>query len=106
MTTSYPLSLRLKELGVPQEGGEYYWIQPGAEIQCCHTDSILYESWILCRALTLGEVVRELPDGATIVRVMSNLFLSHTAGASYFKNEPTPEEAAGELLAELKQKEG
>lgn len=110
MTTSYERSLRLKELGVEQEGGEYYWVDRNGDLICSRCRTI--NDKIICRALTLGELVREL-SGDKIVEM--RLYTEITGLVTYlrrsgdlFGKESTisPEEAAGELLAELKQKEG
>lgn len=59
MTTSYELSLRLKELGVEQSNGEYYWVEHwDGSIELLHKSQIQANTIksILCRALTLGEL--------------------------------------------------
>ena len=106
MTTSYELSLWLKELGVEQTGGEYYWVLTDeCEAYCYHhSDSMCNTSngyTILCRAFTLGELVRELPDGTTIKKRMHNAYTAEV----YWQNgdviKDSPEEAAGELYYEI-----
>lgn len=126
MTTSYELSLRLKEFGVEQSNGEYYWVEgklTGA-LYCHHKlaenkeyDWEGYEEryTILCRAFTLGELVRML--GKEIE--FEVMFLNHKHGKEVFarrknyftgrcsrtEKEHAPEEAAGELLAAIKEQE-
>ena len=115
MTTSYELSLRLKELGVEQTGGEYYWVLTDeCEAYCYHhSDSMCNTSngyTILCRAFTLGELVREIKgvylfdaeathEGKWFAFVETD---QNTMDSGHFD---TPEEAAGELLAEIKSQE-
>lgn len=111
MTTSYPLSLRLKELGVRQEGGEYYWrkIVSGNGVYLAHETNAPYSTRI-CRALTLGEVVRELVKfgdvNLDIYKAQLSEIMTYAKHNGNAAARTTPEEAAGELLAELKQKEG
>lgn len=110
-TTSYELSLRLKELGVEQTGGEYYWCQSETgKIFKAHFTSYVcsddnYE--VLCRAFTLGELVR-MGDSMSI-SVVDVEPLNYCAIASKYSDEiifrTSPEEAAGELLAEIKSQE-
>lgn len=119
MTTSYELSLRLKEFGVEQSNGEYYWVEgklTGA-LYCHHKlaenkeyDWEGYEEryTILCRALTLGEIMRM--SNSMSISVVDVKPLNYCAIASKYSDEiifkTSPEEAAGELLAEiLKQKQ-
>ena len=56
---------------------------------------------ILCRAFTLGELVRALPDGTTIKKRMHNAYTAEV----YWQNgdviKDSPEEAAGELYYEI-----
>ena len=115
MTTSYELSLRLKELGVEQTGGEYYWVLTDEGEAYCyhHSDSMCNTSngyTILCRAFTLGELVREIKgvylfdaeathEGKWFAFVETD---QNTMDSGHFD---TPEEAAGELLAEIKSQE-
>lgn len=98
MTTSYELSLRLKEFGSPQVGGEYYWVSP---------DKVVYKNGLfvdpskfLCRAFTLGELVRELGE-FTLERAISGYYA--TQNELRYVSTSTPEEAAGELLAAIKE---
>ena len=114
MTTSYELSLRLKELGVEQTG-EYYWVLTDEGEAYCyhHSDSMCNTSngyTILCRAFTLGELVREIKgvylfdaeathEGKWFAFVETD---QNTMDSGHFD---TPEEAAGELLAEIKSQE-
>jgi len=103
MTTPYELSLRLKELGVEQTGGEYYWVLTDEGEAYCyhHSDSMCNTSngyTILCRAFTLGELVREIGDGFNlIVRVADDKWAIALSSSEY----TTPEEAAGELYYEI-----
>jgi len=114
MTTSYELSLRLKELGVDQEGGEYYYYDVKGQEILLHSLSFMAASFnAICRAFTLGELVRELPINAFVcpVQRMSSrkykaLFKDGGLVSAKVHDADTPEESAGELLAELKQKEG
>lgn len=112
MTTSYPLSLRLKELGVSQQG-EYYWVEEWGKEVCVHKSQTQGGTIneILCRALTLGEVVRMLgmnwnmemkKDGT--YDFMKRGELSY-GNPSIYTNNQSPEESAGELLAEIKEQE-
>lgn len=103
MTTSYELSLRLKELGVEQDGGTYYWCDMTGEKVFYHR-LLCPVGFKLCRAFTLGELVRELGDGFSLFGTKGGYraWLS-TEWHELFNT--SPEEAAGELLAELKQKE-
>ena len=113
MTTSYELSLKLKELGVEQENREYYWVELyGGQFVRVRKYQIQGAALknVLCAALTLGELVRELPEFTSILKLNDRFTIG---GASYttFIHNTSPEEAAGELLAaikeqELKQKEG
>ena len=114
MTTSNELSLRLKELGVEQTG-EYYWVLTDEGEAYCyhHSDSMCNTSngyTILCRAFTLGELVREIKgvylfdaeathEGKWFAFVETD---QNTMDSGHFD---TPEEAAGELLAEIKSQE-
>jgi hypothetical protein len=117
MTTSYELSLRLKELGVEQRG-LFYWVKIDEEdIICVSYSSVTYNEYgVICRAFTLGEIVRELGKHIEF----EILFLNHKHGKEVFarrknyfagkcsrtEKEHAPEEAAGELYAEtLKQKQ-
>ena len=111
MTTSYELSLRLKELGVEQTGGEYYWVLTDEGEAYCyhHSDSMCNTSngyTILCRAFTLGELVREIKgvylfdaeathEGKWFAFVETD---QNTMDSGHFD---TPEEAAGELWCEI-----
>ena len=111
MTTSYELSLRLKELGVEQTGGEYYWVLTDEGEAYCyhHSDSMCNTSngyTILCRAFTLGELVREIKgvylfdaeathEGKWFAFVETD---QNTMDSGHFD---TPEEAAGELYYEI-----
>ena len=109
MTTSYELSLRLKELGVEQTG-EYYWVLTDEGEAYCyhHSDSMCNTSngyTILCRAFTLGELVRELPDGTTIKKRMHNAYTAQVYWQNGHVIKDSPEESAGELLAEIKSQE-
>ena len=115
MTTPYELSLRLKELGVEQKNGEYYWerymdwvkdengeYNEDYVIEVINKDNFCFtEDTILCRAFTLGELVRELPDGTTIKKRMHNAYTAEV----YWQNgdviKDSPEEAAGELYYEI-----
>lgn len=114
MTTSYELSLRLKELGVEQENGEYYWMQSETgQVFRVHFTSYVcsddnYE--VLCRAFTLGELVRMI-DGVYLFDATPThegkwfAFVEtdqNTMDSGHFYS---PEEAAGELLAEIKSQE-
>lgn len=109
MTTSYELSIRLKESGVPQEGGEYYWVKShGDEIYRVYGNTLKLngaDGSILCRAFTLGELVREFGFPIVLKQISSDKFQienwyseKHVIGCS-------PEEAAGELLAAIKEQE-
>ena len=113
MTTPYELSLRLKELGVEQTGGEYYWVLTDEGEAYCyhHSDSMCNTSngyTILCRAFTLGELVRELPE-CRIEKFTDKLGVVFTAQIVMhpliYESRISPEEAAGELLAEIKSQE-
>ena len=111
MTTPYELSLRLKELGVEQTGGEYYWVLTDEGETYCyhHSDSMCNTSngyTILCRAFTLGELVREIKgvylfdaeathEGKWFAFVETD---QNTMDSGHFD---TPEEAAGELWCEI-----
>ena len=111
MTTPYELSLRLKELGVEQTGGEYYWVLTDEGEAYCyhHSDSMCNTSngyTILCRAFTLGELVREIKgvylfdaeathEGKWFAFVETD---QNTMDSGHFD---TPEEAAGELWCEI-----
>ena len=116
MTTPYELSLRLKELGVEQKNGEYYWerymdwvkdengeYNEDYVIEVINKDNFCFtEDTILCRAFTLGELVREIGDGFNlIVRVADDKWAIALSSSEY----TSPEEAAGELLAEIKSQE-
>lgn len=112
MTTSYELSIRLKESGVPQEGGEYYWVKShGDEIYRVYGNTLKLngaDGSILCRAFTLGELVRMIPE-ISIVKLSGDKYGAVCVLLSIDKStqySTSPEEAAGELLCELKQKEG
>lgn len=120
MTTSYELSLRLKELGVEQEG-EYYWVKREGvkwslelnkledyfEFVVKHKSQLV--DWVrkyqpLCRAFTLGELVRELGNNSNRLMCVENDMWTIAFHFSYDFFD-TPEEAAGELYCEiLKQK--
>lgn len=130
MTTSYELSLKLKEIGVEQEGGEYYWVcftdwqfnkvtmetLETFSFECVRSNEPHIKAGeILCRALTLGEVVRVLGKDVEF----EIKFINHEHGKEVFarrknyltgrcsrtEKEHAPEEVAGELLCEtLKQK--
>ena len=111
MTTSYELSLKLKELGVEQSG-EYYWLKftNTSEPVCAHYSSDYAKDYdVVCRAFTLGELVRELGD-RIILHKLHDVYVALYANTpdeyDFEIHNTTPEEAAGELLAELKQKEG
>ena len=110
MTTSYELSLRLKELGVEQDG-LFYWVKIDEDVICVSHSSVSYNEYsIICRAITLGELVRELGKHIEF----EILFLNHKHGKEVFarrknyftgrcsrtEKEHSPEEAAGELYAE------
>ena len=111
MTTSYEISIRLKELGVEQTGGEYYWVLTDEGEAYCyhHSDSMCNTSngyTILCRAFTLGELVREIKgvylfdaeathEGKWFAFVETD---QNTMDSGHFD---TPEEAAGELWCEI-----
>ena len=109
MTTSYELSLWLKEPGVEQTGGEYYWVLTDeCEAYCYHhSDSMCNTSngyTILCRAFTLGELVRELPE-CRIEKFTDKLGVVFTAQIVMhpliYESRISPEEAAGELYYEI-----
>lgn len=101
MTTSYELSLRLKDLGVEQTG-EYYWVQTETgkvfrghfTSYVCSDDN--YE--VLCRAFTLGELVRMMPDFITLMRLNGKVQAGYMG---IYKYSEIPEEAAAELVIEL-----
>ena len=113
MTTSYEISIRLKELGAVQKLGEYYWVLTDEGEAYCyhHSDSMCNTSngyTILCRAFTLGELVRELPE-CRIEKFTDKLGVVFTAQIVMhpliYESRISPEEAAGELLAEIKSQE-
>ena len=120
MTTPYELSLRLKELGVEQKNGEYYWerymdwvkdengeYNEDYVIEVINKDNFCFtEDTILCRAFTLGELVREIKgvylfdaeathEGKWFAFVETD---QNTMDSGHFD---TPEEAAGELWCEI-----
>lgn len=100
MTTSYELSLKLKELGVEQSG-EYYWLKftNTSEPVCAHYSSDYAKDYdVVCRAFTLGELVRMLPQYFSISAIPNDFYI--TSYKAHVHN-PSPEEAAGELWAEL-----
>ena len=112
MTTSYELSLRLKELGVEQTG-EYYWVLTDEGEAYCyhHSDSMCNTSngyTILCRAFTLGELVREI-KGINVLHLSDrdawwafrNIDAWGKSELDYNNKYTTPEEAAGELYYEI-----
>lgn len=104
MTTSYELSLKLKELGVEQEGGEYYWVELHGKPHVLYyiEGYTMNKKQIICRAFTLGELVRMIGDDFNLHVWIANdrWFVALTSG-----EYTSPEEAAGELLCEiLKQK--
>ena len=69
-----------------------------------HKD-LIREDTILCRAFTLGELVRELPEGTAIKKRMHEAYTAEVYWQDGDLINTSPEEAAGELLAEiLKQK--
>ena len=119
MTTSYEISIRLKELGVEQTGGEYYWVLTDEGEAYCyhHSDSMCNTSngyTILCRAFTLGELVREIKgvylfdaeathEGKWFAFIEMDAW-GHTE-LEMDNKYTSPEEAAGELLAEIKSQE-
>ena len=113
MTTSYELSLRLKELGAVQKLGEYYWVLTDEGEAYCyhHSDSTCNTSngyTILCRAFTLGELVREI-KGINVLHLSDrdawwafrNIDAWGKSELDYNNKYTTPEEAAGELYYEI-----
>ena len=118
MTTSNELSLRLKELGVEQKNGEYYWerymdwvkdengeYNEDYVIEVINKDNFCFtEDTILCRAFTLGELVRELPE-CRIEKFTDKLGVVFTAQIVMhpliYESRISPEEAAGELWCEI-----
>lgn len=102
MTTSYELSQRLKDNGYPQEGGEYYYN--------IAFKTLLHKSELsgqtdysnLCRAFTLGECVRELPNYVEFSKI-DKLYFANTEYKNIITKSDTPEEAAGELMCAVKQ---
>lgn len=117
MTTSYELSLRLKELGVEQNGGEYYCVITLEDETVRYDKTQVSQMWegeiIRCRALTLGEVVRMIKGVSVLHLSDRNTWWAFqemddwgNSELEYNNKYTTPEEAAGELLCEtLKQKE-
>lgn len=109
MTTSYELSLRLKELGVEQTGGEYYYYDVKGQEMLLHSLSFMAASFnAICRAFTLGELVRELGD-RIILHKLHDVYVASYANTpdeyDFEIHNTSPEEAAGELYCEiLKQK--
>lgn len=105
MTTSFETSLKMKELNFPQEGGEYYYYEIDGDYFSFHRGALITLNLVpIYRAFTLGELVRELGDGFSLFGTKGGYraWLS-TEWHELFNT--SPEEAAGELLAELKQKE-
>ena len=112
MTTSYELSLRLKELGVEQTGGEYYWVLTDEGEAYCyhHSDSMCNTSngyTILCRAFTLGELVRMM-KGCSVMQMHDGNWFAFIEMDAWGHTElemdnkyTSPEEAAGELWCEI-----
>ena len=112
MTTSYELSLKLKELGAVQTNGEYYWVEGNfTGVMYLHHKSEArfgqfdYDNLhtVLCRAFTLGELVREFSH----LELWTHNRKVWYAGDdnSLHAKKDTPEEAAGDLYCEiLKQK--
>ena len=115
MTTSYEISIRLKELGAVQKLGEYYWVLTDEGEAYCyhHSDSMCNTSngyTILCRAFTLGELVREIKgvylfDAEATHEDKWFAFVETDQNTMDSGHFDTPEEAAGELLAEIKSQE-
>ena len=122
MTTSNELSLRLKELGVEQKNGEYYWerymdwvkdengeYNEDYVIEVINKDNFCFtEDTILCRAFTLGELVREI-KGINVLHLSDrdawwafrNIDAWGKSELDYNNKYTTPEEAAGELYYEI-----
>lgn len=117
MTTSYELSLKLKELGVEQHHGEYYWVQTwqGEErlIHRLQSQTAILNLDTKVRAFTLGELVRELFVLGGIEDIVISEYSTELKLFFVETNEPlkkcqseiSPEEAAGELLAAVKSQE-
>lgn len=116
MTTSFETSLKMKELNFPQEGGEYYYYEIDGDYFSFHRGALITLNLVpICRAFTLGELVRML--GKEIE--FEVMFLNHKHGKEVFarrknyftgrcsrtEKEHAPEEAAGELLAAIKEQE-
>ena len=108
-TTSYELSLRLKEAGAVQDFGEYYWYMVYGNPMALHPDNLMAVGHDkLCRAFTLGELVRELGD-RIILHKLHDVYVASYANTpdeyDFEIHNTTPEEAVGELYCEiLKQK--
>ena len=105
-----------------QKNGEYYWerymdwvkdengeYNEDYVIEVINKDNFCFtEDTILCRAFTLGELVRELPE-CRIEKFTDKLGVVFTAQIVMhpliYESRISPEEAAGELLAEIKSQE-
>ena len=108
MTTSYELSLKLKELGVEQSG-EYYWCDvDGTQVLFREASLITINLGRLCRAFTLGELVRMLGD-RIILHKLHDVYVASYANTpdeyDFEIHNTSPEEAAGELLCAIKKQE-
>lgn len=102
MTTSFETSLRMKDVGFPQDGGEYYWIDMGDNnVRLAHYQSRIADEYDhTCRAFTLGELVRMMGDDFNRFMCVEN---NKWTVAFLFPYEffDSPEEAAAELAIEL-----
>lgn len=108
MTTSFETSLRMKDVGFPQDGGEYYYFEDinALGFSCGTFSAASFESKrfkeydVVCRAFTLGELVRMMGDDFNRFMCVEN---NKWTVAFLFPYEffDTPEEAAAELAIEL-----
>lgn len=103
-TVSLEVAKRLKEAGVELKT-EWWWrwtIQGKTELilknQYCTKEEIPEVSYY--PAPTLGELVRELPEGYRIYK--ETLWICDSKNKLYWKRADTPEDAAALMLIELR----
>jgi len=105
-TTSLEVSKRLKEAGFEGESQAAWYVEGYAPFWVEKREDYLYLSQSLIPAYTLGELIRELPQGSIVAKNPDGTWecLTHTEDAIIVEQATTPEDAAGLALIALLKK--